>query len=125
MFEASERVAIKPALLLKYVENAPLDLDVNVSAIFDYRITIGASYRAGGDGAGDSVDLLAMYQYRNIALGLAYDFGLSELSNQTSGSFEALLRYDFFKEQDDIANPRFFYWLANALNRLIWNYYSN
>ena len=121
LIPASENLAIKPAVLLKYVENAPFDIDANLSLVFNRTITIGASYRFGGDGtagengssggigSGDSVDLLAMYQIGKLGIGAAYDIGLSELSKQTSGSFEILLRYDFLKEQDDIANPRFFF----------------
>ena len=105
----SEKVHFKPAVLMKYVENAPIDLDVNISLVFDLRFTAGVSYRMGGNGSGDSVDLLALYQYNNIAFGIAYDVNISDLSDYNSGSIEALLRYDFFKEQNDIANPRFFY----------------
>ena len=121
LLQANENFAVKPAVLLKYVKNAPSDVDANLSFIFNRLLTVGASYRFGGDGtagengssgglgSGDSIDLLAMYQVNKLGIGVAYDFGLSELSKQTSGSFEILLRFDFLKERDDIANPRFFF----------------
>ncbi|MEM9917483.1 MAG: type IX secretion system membrane protein PorP/SprF [Bacteroidota bacterium] len=109
MIPVSEKLHLKPAALFKYVNNAPFDLDVNVSMVFDYRITAGLSYRHGGDGPGESVDLLFMYQHKSIGVGIAYDYGISGLSSEANGSFEVLLRYDFIKEQDNIANPRFFF----------------
>ncbi len=100
---------LKPAILAKYVSNAPFDLDVNLSVVYNLVLTAGVSYRLGGDGIGDSIDLLALYQFRNIALGIAYDYNLSDLSQHNSGSLEALVRFDFVKEQADMANPRFFF----------------
>ncbi len=109
MIKAGSKFHLKPAALVKYVQNAPLDLDLNLSFVYDLRLTAGISYRMGGDGAGDSVDLLAMYQINNIGFGLAYDYNLSQLNNYNNGSIEALIRFDFIKEQADMANPRFFF----------------
>jgi len=109
LIPVSSKVDIKPAVLLKRVQNAPLDLDINVSFVFDKKITAGISYRLGGDGAGESIDALVMFQYNSVAFGVAYDLGLSQLSDYNNGSLEALVRYDFIKERDDIANPRFFF----------------
>ncbi|HHS95918.1 MAG TPA: type IX secretion system membrane protein PorP/SprF, partial [Phaeodactylibacter sp.] len=109
MLKVSEKMDIKPALLVKYVKNAPFDMDVNVMLVFDKKFNLGLSYRMGGTGIGESVDLMAMYQYNQIAFGLAYDMGLSALKAHQSGSVEALIRYDFVKEKGDMANPRFFF----------------
>ena len=109
MIPAGSTIHIKPSVLAKYVQNAPFDLDINLSVVFNLVLTTGISYRLGGDGSGDSVDLLALYQYNNVAFGLAYDYNISELSKHNSGSFEALIRFDFVKEQEDMANPRFFF----------------
>ncbi|NNE30183.1 MAG: type IX secretion system membrane protein PorP/SprF [Saprospiraceae bacterium] len=99
----------KPSVLVKYVENAPVDLDVNLSFVFNKEVHIGASYRMGGDGAAESVDLTALYQVSNLGFGIAYDFTLSDISQFSNGSFEAMVRYDFIKERTDMANPRFFF----------------
>ena len=105
----SEKVQLKPAILAKYVPNSPFDLDFNLSMIFDATFTAGLSYRMGGDSSGESVDLLAMYQVNNVAIGAAYDFTLSQIKDASNGSFEVLIRYDFLKERDDMASPRFFF----------------
>lgn len=106
----SGSTTIRSSVLGKYVENAPVDVDVNLSFEFRKRLTLGASYRVGGDGAGDSVDLLLFGQFtRGFGLGLAYDYTLSEIRNSTSGSVEALLRVDILRSRDNLKNPRFFF----------------
>ena len=107
----TEQIQLKPSVLFKYVNNAPFDMDLNVSMIFVNTLEAGLSYRLGGDesGFGESIDITALYKYNNFGIGAAYDFGLSDLSEYNSGSIEILLRYDFAKERNDIANPRFFF----------------
>ena len=105
----SKKVDIKPSFLLKYVNNAPIDLDFNLSFVYDRRVTAGVSVRHGGDDILESIDFLAMYQVNSLGIGVAYDFGLTELNSSNSGSYEVLLRYDLIKERADIANPRFFF----------------
>lgn len=125
LFKIKEDVEFKPSVLLKYVENAPFSLDMNLSMVFKRRFTVGASYRYGeSGGAGDSVDALAFFQISDkLGIGAAYDFTLSGLRKHTAGSIEAMLRYDFApnparqvlkKNKEDIdpnrlSNPRFFF----------------
>ncbi len=105
----SDNIQFKPTILAKYVKNAPLNMDFNASVVFNVVFTAGLSYRTGGQGSGDSVDLLALYQIKNFAIGAGYDIPLSTIKDHTGGSLEILLRYDFIKEASDIANPRFFF----------------
>jgi len=109
MIPINKSLQFKPALLTKYVKGAPFDIDINASLLFNETFTAGLSYRLGGDGSGDSVDLLAMYQINSVAIGMAYDYSLSDINDTSDGSFEILLRYDFIKERGDMANPRFFF----------------
>lgn len=91
----SEDINLMPAVLLKYVKNAPFDADFNVNLDIRKKFTAGISYRLGGDGAGDSVDLLAFWQTApQFAIGAAYDFSLSNLKDYNAGSFEVVLQYD-------------------------------
>lgn len=109
MVPLSNSIQFKPAVLAKYVNNAPFDLDINASLMFNETFTAGLSYRLGGDGSGDSIDLLALYQINSVGIGISYDASLSEVRETSSGSFEVLVRYDFIKERSDMANPRFFF----------------
>jgi type IX secretion system PorP/SprF family membrane protein len=107
----SNSLQLKPVLLTKYVEGAPISLDLNASLVFNLVFTAGVSYRFTGSSNSkhDSFDILALYQINNVAIGAAYDIPISEISNHTSGSLEILIRYDFIKETTDMANPRFFF----------------
>lgn len=98
-FVTSPKISIQPNLLLKYVENAPFDVDLNFSVIYDQRITGGISYRAGGDrSGGESIDCLLAYKIQQFTLGVSYDFSISEISQETSGSFEIIAQFDLPKK---------------------------
>ncbi len=102
----SNQFHFNPSILAKYVNNAPFDLDVNVSLEYNERLSVGVSYRLGGTGSGESADLLLFYKFNNIGIGLAYDYPLSELGDHNSGSLEALVSYQFKREKDGLSNPR-------------------
>ena len=110
----SEDISLMPAVLLKYVKNAPFDADINLNLDIRKKFTAGISYRLGGDGSGDSVDLLAFWQAApQFAVGAAYDFSLSNLKDYNAGSFEVLLQYDLKqvnngKNKKKKTNARFF-----------------
>lgn len=106
----SNRLVMRSNVLGKYVQNAPIDVDINLSFEFNKRFTSGLSYRIGGDGYGDSVDLLLFGQLsRMFGLGISYDYSLSDIMDSSSGSAEVLLRLDLVKGSDNLKNPRFFY----------------
>ena len=109
MIPLTSKMDFKPSLLLKYVQNAPFDADLNLSLVFSKMIHAGISYRLGGDGSGESVDLTLFYQAKHLGFGIGYDYTLSDIQEHSNGSLEALVRYDFIKERQDMANPRFFY----------------
>ncbi len=90
---------------------APLDVDLNLSFLFNKKVAAGASYRLGGNGSGESIDFLVFFQLsEQLGLGAAYDFTLSDLKEQQSGSIEVMLRYDLKTDKKvDMTNPRFFF----------------
>lgn len=98
-FTTSPKISIQPNILFKYVKNSPFDVDLNFNVIYDQRITGGISYRAGGDrSGGESIDFLLAYKIQQLTLGVSYDFGISEISQETSGSFEIVARFDLPKK---------------------------
>ena len=107
----NKTIQLKPVLMTKYVDGAPISIDLNASLVFNLAFTAGISYRFTGSSNSkhDSFDILALYQINNMAIGAAYDIPVSDISNHTSGSIEILIRYDFIKETTDMANPRFFF----------------
>lgn len=125
LFKVQSDIELKPSVMFKYVRNAPFSVDLNLSAVFKRRFTGGVSYRYGQSaGAGDSVDLLAFFQASDkLSIGAAYDFTVSGLRQHTSGSIEALIRYDFSPSLSEqvlkknkgeidpkrLSNPRYFF----------------
>ena len=105
----SEDLNLMPAVLIKYVQHAPIDVDMTLNLEIKKIFTTGLAYRAGGDGKGESLDLLAYYQINpRLGVGAAYDMTLSKLRGNTGGSFELLVSADLVKRKKGITNPRFF-----------------
>ena len=100
---------LMPAVLVKYVHNAPIDVDVSINLEIKEKVTTGLAYRAGGDGKGESIDLLAYWQINpRLGVGASYDMTLSNLRSQTAGTFELLVYADLVKRKRGMSNPRFF-----------------
>jgi len=95
---------LKPAILAKYEFNSPLELDLNVMAIFNQKFWFGGTYRTN-----DSFDLITQYHMsNNLRIGYSYDFTLTKLSRVNSGSHEIMIGFDFNKKKRGIYNPRYF-----------------
>ena len=111
LIDVVDDIKLKPAIMVKYVNNAPLDVDLNLTAILKNDFWVGLSYRFGGSdvqGFGESIDLFLQYQLTNsLRLGAAYDFTLSEIQNSSSGTYEFYVSY-CLRKTGRISNPRFF-----------------
>ncbi len=104
VFELSESVKFKPALLSKLVTGAPLQVDVSGNFMFNDKFTLGLAYRWSA-----ALSALAGFQVSDgLFIGYAYDRETTRLANFNSGSHEIFLRYEFFKKYDKIVSPRFF-----------------
>lgn len=119
VFDINEKVQLQPQALVKYTENSPMDVDLNVSAIYLEKYMFGATYRVGGSTRGvpaESIDVLFNMQINeNFLFGVSYDITVSELRDFSSGSIEAMVRYCFKNKKGDeeevegnYLNPRFF-----------------
>jgi len=86
---------IKPSILVKYVQGAPLNFDINTSVLLKKDFWIGASFRSNA--AFNSQSLVGIFEY-NITdfmrIGYAYDFTLGKLRNYNSGSHELFIGLD-------------------------------
>lgn len=103
--ELSEDFKFKPAVLLKGVSGAPLQLDVSANFMYQEKFTFGAAYRLGA-----AWSALAGFQLNeNLMLGLAYDKETTELGSTAfnNGSFEVFLRYEVFNltRKSKVTNP--------------------
>jgi len=103
LFDLSQDIVFKPAVLTKFVSGAPLQVDVSANFLMYDKFTLGAAYRLDA-----AVSFLTGFQInRNWMLGYAYDFDTNNLSTYNSGSHEVFLRYEVFRT-DKVKSPRFF-----------------
>lgn len=105
VFTLNESLKLKPNLLVKGVEGAPLELDLNTNLLIKEVIWVGASWRSFS-----SIDVLLQLQLtKHLQLGYAYDIATtSELSSINAGSHELMLNYRFGLSKDKIITPRYF-----------------
>ena len=105
VFDLSRSVKFKPNLLLKVVEGAPLEADVNVNFLFQEILWVGVSYRSF-----DSFDaILQLNVTEQFSIGYAYDFATTtELKRLHSGSHELMLNYRLKPPRRRMLTPRYF-----------------
>ena len=104
VFDLSDTVKFKPAILTKMIEGAPLQVDASANFMFFDKLMLGASYRW-------SAALSAMVGFQvsdGLYVGYGYDKETTNLDNYNSGSHEIFLRYELFKNNNKITTPRFF-----------------
>lgn len=90
VYELNADLKLKPSIMVKMVQGAPLTMDVSLNALFLNRFEGGLSYRLD-----DSVS--AMFNLSvlpALRIGYAYDYTLSNLSTYSSGSHEIFVLFD-------------------------------
>ena len=116
VIKLADQFKLSPQVLLKYVDGAPFDADASLGFIFYDRFTVGAAYRLGGStvsGAGESLDFILAAQLTNqLMIAASYDYTLSDLRTQNTGSVEVALRFCLGGKkqegEEEYVNPRFF-----------------
>lgn len=106
VFDLSEDVKFKPAALLKATNGAPLSFDLTANFLFSEKLWLGASYRINESAA--ALGGIADFQIsKQLRIGYAYEYPLSDLRPYTSGTHEVLLMFELFKSKR-IKSPRYF-----------------
>lgn len=105
-FDVSEGVKMKPSLLLKAVQGAPFEFDINMNVWFMNILGVGASYRTG-DALVATLEFQLLPQLR---LGYAYDYTISDLRSYNRGTHELMLRLEIGSggKSDKILSPRYY-----------------
>lgn len=114
LFPLNNKLDLKPALSVRFVENASVSFDANVGLMFNKKFTIGASYRSDSQIKAEALSGVAHYQMtKKLSLGVSYDYSLNRLMNFNNGSLEAIIRYDFGIPKENVNqnfdNPRYFF----------------
>ncbi len=104
VFEVNDNFAIKPSVLMKYVEAAPVEFDLNLNLLISKIFWIGGSYRTG-----DSFVGIFEYQAtKNLRVGYAYDKMFTDMDTYSTGSHEFMLSWDFGVSAMKMKSPRYF-----------------
>lgn len=104
IFTLSPNFKIKPNFMMKVVEGAPIELDLNANVLFIERLWLGLSWRSL-----DSFDAIIQFHVNEqLSIGYAYDFTTTELGNYTSGSHEIMINYLFKFDKYKVLTPRYF-----------------
>ncbi|SNR71523.1 type IX secretion system membrane protein, PorP/SprF family [Maribacter sedimenticola] len=104
VFDVSESVKFKPAVLAKIVSGAPLSVDVSANFLLRERLSLGLAYRYD-----DAISALAGFHITdNFFLGYAYDYSVTGLENYNDGSHEIILTYNLDGLKKRALSPRFF-----------------
>jgi type IX secretion system PorP/SprF family membrane protein len=104
VFTLNQDLKLKPSILLKAIEGAPVQMDLNANLLIREVIWIGASYRSFS-----SLGFLAQLQITDqIKFGYSYDIGVNKLSTVNQGSHEVMLNYNFSFIKSKVVTPRYF-----------------
>ncbi|GAB1858598.1 type IX secretion system membrane protein PorP/SprF [Flavobacteriaceae bacterium MHTCC 0001] len=106
VFDIDKEWKLKPTVLAKAVDGAPLQVDLSANFLFKNKLTLGAAYRWDA-----AFSALAGFQIsEQLMLGLAYDREVTELGSTqfNNGSYEVFLRFELVKNFKKLINPRFF-----------------
>jgi len=100
----SGNIQLMPSLLIKYVQNSPLQADFSARVRFLDIITLGASYRTN-----DALCLLLeLVVYKGLSLGYSYDIWFNALKGNNHGSSEIRIGYDIDLFKTRMLTPRYF-----------------
>jgi len=106
VFDLSETTKLKPSVLLKATNGAPLSFDISANFLFNETFWLGAAYRVNQSAA--AIGGIADFQVsKQMRIGYAYEYPISDLRPYTSGTHEVLLMFEVFKSKR-IKSPRYF-----------------
>ncbi|PHQ28920.1 MAG: hypothetical protein COA80_04970 [Leeuwenhoekiella sp.] len=107
VFEPSENLQFKPSFMARWVNGAPVSIDVNANVRFNQRFEAGIGYRID-----DAVTGMVNFEVTpGIRVGYAYDYTTSNLGQYNNGSHEVMVLFDFniFSDVPSYRkSPRFF-----------------
>ncbi len=104
VYEINEDFALKPSFLIRYLDGAPLQADINCNLLVKNTFWFGVSYRTG-----DAVVAIVEVNFlQDFRAGYSYDITTSRLNQYSFGSHEVMLSYRFGKDAVKTLSPRYF-----------------
>ncbi|HBK71319.1 MAG TPA: hypothetical protein DDZ39_06640 [Flavobacteriaceae bacterium] len=104
VFDMSQTLKFKPSIMVKAAPGSPVSLDLSANFLINQKLELGVSHRLDDSVSG----LIGFAVSKNLRIGYAYDYTLSNLGDFNSGSHEAFLQWDIDLSRDKVISPRFF-----------------
>jgi type IX secretion system PorP/SprF family membrane protein len=120
MFPLSERLQLKPSILVKEDFKGPTNVDLNAFLLIDQRLWVGASYRTGVGlwsktnlqkdlSELDAASVMAeFYATENLRIGYSYDLTVTKMAGYQGGSHEISLGFLIPSKKFVVKSPRYF-----------------
>lgn len=104
LFTLTKDLKLKGQAMVKAVQNAPLQYDVNANFLIKEMVWAGASYRNGS-----AVSAIVGVQVNaQFLVSYAYDYNLNSIQKYSQGSHEIALNYLFSYKGKKVVTPRYF-----------------
>lgn len=104
VFPINRMFKIKPNFLFKYVDNRPVEFDLNVNGLFDEVLWFGLSYKSSRQ-----VVLMTQLQItEQLQFGYSYTVSAGPIRTVELGSHEIMLNYRFWFNKRGVVSPRYF-----------------
>jgi type IX secretion system PorP/SprF family membrane protein len=100
----NENLVLEPSILVKYVKNAPVQIDLNANLLIYERFWLGFSYRTEKV----AVFLAEVLIGNHMRIGYSYDIFLNQLKVTNRGSHEVLIGFDIPVFNRRMMTPRYF-----------------
>ncbi len=104
MFELAANLKLKGQAMIKAVQNAPIEFDLNANFLIKDMVWAGLSYRSNADVSA----LLGIQLGPQFVFSYSYDYALTKIQKYSQGSHEIALGYTFAFKGKKIVTPRYF-----------------
>ena len=102
VFNVNDGLKFKPSVYAKVMQNAPLNVDVNLSLLIKKKVWLGISYSSDGSVAG----MIELNATDFIRIGYAYDIWMTQEINRMS-THEIFIGYDFRFSKKTTESPKY------------------
>ena len=102
VFNVNDGLKFKPSVYAKVMQNAPLNVDVNLSLLIKKKVWLGISYSSDGSVAG----MIELNATDFIRIGYAYDIWMTQDINRMS-THEIFIGYDFRFSKKTTESPKY------------------
>ncbi|MCB9168960.1 MAG: type IX secretion system membrane protein PorP/SprF [Flavobacteriales bacterium] len=104
VFDLTRDIKLKPTVMVRAVEGAPLSMDVNANVLLREKLWLGVLYRLGNAFG-------VQFQYRvseQLRVGYAFDLTTTALGAHNAGTHEIMLSYDMRFVKGRTISPRYY-----------------